>query len=306
MRTSSLYDQGSSSVMEDGHFVALPFVGVIDGVSEPHDKDHPRIRFCDGRLTGGELVSRITEGFFIQQSSRQNALDLDLGDLVLEANKLTGDEFRANGLSLDETGMLPGATFAIARVSEEEVEIIQAGDCLALWATDDDEINVTSNQVRGHDDEFNGLIDRLQRRIAKEKYRIELEEATPDQSKAISEAMWPEFRLKWGKGRARDVNNPLSPKGYGLLNGQTELKKIWFRKTIQRDHLSTLLLFTDGMMPWETMKDKNDTEIARAVYAAYKKGGLPELLKVTRGTEEKFRAVGWTDAAEAAAIAVDF
>lgn len=292
--------------MEDGHFIALPFVGVVDGVSEPHDKDHPRMRFCDGRLTGGELVSRITEGFFIQRSSREDALNLDLGNLVLEASKLAGDEFRTSGLSLQETGMLPGATFAIAKVGEEEVEIIQAGDCLALWATDDGEINVTANQVREHDNEFNGLIEMIQRRIAKGKYKIELEEATPDQSKAIREEMWPEFRLKWGKGRARDINNLLSQKGYGLLNGQTELEKIWFHKVISRDHLSTLLLFTDGMMPWETMKDKSDAEIAKAVYAAYKKGGLPELLKVTRGTEEKFRAVGWTDAAEAAAVAIDF
>lgn len=97
MRTSSLYDQGSSSVMEDGHFVALPFVGVMDGVSEPHDKNHPRMKFAGGRLTGGELTARVTEWFFTQQSSQDNALGSDLGDLVLEANKLVGDKFKAQG-----------------------------------------------------------------------------------------------------------------------------------------------------------------------------------------------------------------
>lgn len=292
-------------MLEDGHFVALPFVGVLDGASEPHDKDHPRMRFCGGRLTGGELVSRITEGFFIQQSTRDNVLDLDLGDLILEASKLAGDEFRAKGLSLHDTGVLPGATFAIAKIGEGEVEIIQAGDCFALWAKGG-EIEATPNQIRGHDNEFKSLIERLQRRIAKEKYGIELEKATPEQSKIIREEMWLEFRPEWQKGRARDINNPSSPQCYGLLNGQTELEQAWIRKTIPRNKLSNLLLFTDGMVPYETYKEKNDMEIVREIYAAYRRGGLPESLRIVRLTEEKFRAVAWTDAAEAAAVAIDF
>lgn len=305
MKTSSLYDQGSSSVLEDGHFIALPFVGVLDGASEPHDKDHPRMRFCGGRLTGGELVSRITEGFFTEQSIKDNALDLDLGALILGANKLVGDEFKAKGLSLHDTGMLPGTTFAIAKIGEEEVEIIQAGDCFALWVKGD-EIEATSNQIRGHDNEFKGLIERLQRRIAKEKYEIELEKATLEQSKIIREEMWLEFRPEWQKGRARDINNPSSPQCYGLLNGQAELEQVWIRKTIPRNKLSNLLLFTDGMVPYGTYKEKNDREIVREICDAYRRGGLPESLRVVRLTEEKFRAVAWTDAAEVAAVAVDF
>ena len=150
------------------------------------------------------------------------------------------------------------------------------------------------------------MIERLQRRIAKEKYEIELEKATLEQSKIIREEMWLEFRPEWQKGRARDINNPSSPQCYGLLNGQGELKKVWFHRIIQRDHLSTLLLFTDGMVPYETYKEKNDREIVREIYAAYRRSGLPESLRIVRLTEEKFRAVAWTDAAEVAAVAVDF
>lgn len=201
--------------------------------------------------------------------------------------------------------MLPGATFAIAKIGEEEIEIIQAGDCFALWAKGD-EIEATPNQTRGHDNEFKGLIERLQRQIAKEKYKIELEEATPEQSKIIREEMWLEFRPEWQKGRARDINNPSSPQCYGLLNGQVELKQAWIRKIIPRNKLSNLLLFTDGMVPYETYKEKNDMEIVREIYATYRRGGLHESLRIVRLTEEKFRAVAWTDAAEAAAVAVDF
>ena len=264
--------------MEDGYFVALPFAGVMDGVSEPYYKNRPQVKFRDERLTGGEVISRITEGFFIQQSIGKDALDLDLRDLVLGANKLVKEEFEAHGFSLDRPERLAGATFAIAKMGEIKVELVQAGDCFALWVTTGGEIGITPNQVRQHDTEYNDLIEKIQRRIAKEKYNLELEKVISSQSREIREEMWLEFNSIWEKGRARDVNNPSSPSGYGLLNGQAKLKEMLFHKIIQRDNLNTLLLFTDGIVPWETMKDKNDIEIARTVYATYEKGGLPELL----------------------------
>ena len=292
--------------MEDGHFIALPFVGVTDGVSEPYNMDHPQVKFRDGKLTGGEVVSRIVEGFFIQQSGKENAPDLDLRDSILEANKLVGSELKDYGFNLDSSETLPGATFAIAKISETQVEVVRAGDCFALWIDKEGEVAITPMQTRQQETEADRDANNIQRRIAKAKYNLELEEVNPSQMKEIRAEMWLEYFPIWKETRRRYINNPADPNGYGLLNGQATLKEMCFYKVLERDNLGTLLLFTDGLTPWEIIKNKSDIEMARMVYSSYKKGGLQGLLNDTRAIENRVKGVSWTDAAEAAAIAVEF
>ena len=50
---------------------------------------------------------------------------------------------------------LAGATFAIAWLNQDYVEIVQAGDCFALFVEKDGSIGITRNQVRYHDGEMN-------------------------------------------------------------------------------------------------------------------------------------------------------
>lgn len=307
MEIDSLCDQGSSKAREDGYFVTLPFVGVMDGVSDPHDRDHPQVKFRDGRLTGGEATSRIIEEFFIQRSTGQDAATQDLRDLILEANQLVGNEFKDHGFSLDSPETLPGATFAIAKIDEKRVEIIQAGDCFALWVNKESEVAITSMQTRQLEAEADEDAERIQRRIAKEKYNLELEEVNPAQVKEIREEMWREYLPVWIETRRRYVNNPSNPHGHGLLNGQTALKEMWFHRVLERDSLETLLLFTDGLTPhWKTVKDKNDIELGRMIYSSYRKGGLKGILEDTRALDKQVKGVSWGDAAEAAAVAVEF
>ncbi len=306
MRTSSLFDQGSSSAIEDGHFVALPFVGVLDGVSELHNREHLQIKFRNGKLTGGEVVSRITEEFFVRQRAREHSSSPDLRDSILEANKLVADEFQNYGLLLDRPETLPGASFAIAKIGGEKVEIAQAGDCLALWVTKDGNIEITRDQARQQQIDADTNAQRIQRRIAKEKYNLELEEVNPSEMNEIREEMWLEYFPILKEMRRRRVNNPSTPHGYGFLNGQEALKKMWFHKVLERDSLETLLLFTDGLIPPEILKDKSDIEVARTVYASYKRGGLKGLLEDTRAIEKQISGGNWADAAEATAVAVTF
>lgn len=307
METSFLFNQGSSTTWEDGYFIALPFVGVLDGVSDPYDKEHPQVKFRNRRLTGGEVASRIVEKFFIQRSAEQDASKLDLRGLVLEANNLVGDEFRNHGFSLENPETLPGATFAIAKIGEKEVEIVQAGDCFALWATKSDDIGITPMQTRQLEAEADEDAERIQSRIAREKYDLELEEIKSSQMKEIREEMWLEYLPTWKETRRRYVNNPSNPHGHGLLNGQATLKEMWFRRVLERDNLETLLLFTDGLIPhWKIMKDKNDIELGRMIYASYKQGGLKGMLEDARALDKQVKGVSWGDAAEVAAVAVDF
>ncbi|MBI2098815.1 protein phosphatase 2C family protein [Candidatus Uhrbacteria bacterium] len=279
---------------------------MLDGVSELHNREHPQIKFRNGELTGGEVVSRIVEEFFIQQSAKENAPDLDLRDSILKANKLVADEVRNYDLLLDKPETLPGASFAIAKIGEEEAEIIQAGDCLALWVTKDGNIEITRDQARQQQIDADTNAQRIQRRIAKEKYNLELEEANPFEMNEIREEMWLEYFPILKEMRRRRVNNPSTPHGYGFLNGQEALKKMWFYEVLERDSLETLLLFTDGLTPREVLKDKSDIEVARTVYASHKRGGLKGLLEDTRASEKRIGGGNWADAAEATAVAVTF
>lgn len=307
MEIDSLCDQGSAKAREDGYFVALPFVGVLDGVSEPYNRDHLQVKFRDGKLTGGEVVSRIVEEFFKEQSINQNSSDLDLRRSILEANKLVASELQDYGFSLHSPETLPGAAFAIVKISKDKVEVVQAGDCFALWAAKDIDISITPMQTRELEAEADRDAGEIQRRVAQEKYNLELEKVNSSQMEEIRAEMWLEYFPIWRETKRRYVNNPSNPHGHGLLNGQAALKEMWFYKVLERDNLETLLLFSDGLTPpWEIMKDKSDIELARTIYASYKKGGLKGLLQDTRAIENRVKGVSWTDAAEAAAIAIEF
>lgn len=140
---SAIYDQGSSSYREDGLIFAEQISGVLDGVSAPFSPQHP-IRLFKG-LSGGEMVSRYCELtayecrtiFYKDLPLRQFLESLVLRIAVrLNAAGLTSDD-------LKDGGALPGATFALARLFDEKIEVVQAGDCVAVIELRNSEIVVS-------------------------------------------------------------------------------------------------------------------------------------------------------------------
>lgn len=310
MKITTLYDQGSASVREDGFFLGQGFYGVLDGVSAPFNRENPPRKFYEA-LTGGEVVSRLVEGVMHQEKAGSLPVnypktDLDFRDVIRYLNQVLRSNFNDLGLPMDHAEELPGATFAMAQIGQEKLEIVQAGDCFALWVLRDGQMGITKNQVRLYDFELNNVILEIERKIAREQFGIALEDATKEQTDKIRSEMWVQFYPINRETRAQDINNPLSRRCFGLLNGQEALEKVWFYKAIPRSGVESLLLFSDGMVPWEVMKGKTDDEVAQTVYADYKKGGLPYLLAVARGIEKRIAAVSYTDAAEATAIAIEF
>lgn len=298
MKVNFLYDMGSAQYREDGMVADRRIFGVFDGVSAPYS-GAPEL--FDG-LSGGELLVRFVENSF-------GACDVDT-DSLMSNMKYVCEELaymlEEKGIDVSDARQTPGTTFAVAKIFDDMIEIVQGGDCFVLVVFKDGRIEITKNHVRLHDTEMNEIILRTQREVAKEMFGIELEKAEPEQRGKIRGEMWKRFRDLLAEARRQDVNNPDSPRCYPLLNGSEVVRDLLYFHVFRREEAKTILLFSDGMVPWNAMKGMSDEEVAARVYADYKEGGLVHLLRIARGIEKKVEAVNYTDSAEATAIAIEF
>ncbi len=278
--------------------------GVLDGVSMPYSPQHPPKMF-DG-LSGGEMVARHCEFECKVQSGH---IDPSLREVIGNASLSLALRLNEAGLALcdlEDAGSLPGAAFAIARLFEDKIEIVQARDCMVIVEFKNGEIIVSPNKARANDTEMHAHIERLQREIAQETFNLVLEEVPEDKRAQVRGEMWNRLYHILIAACRRDVNRRESPSGYGILNGQLELLDLLWEHTFPRDEVATLLLLSDGMIPWTVMRSTNDTEIGRTVLAEFKRRGLAGLLLSARGTEKQTVATSYTDQAEATAVALVF
>jgi len=296
MKLEFLYDQGISFIREDGLVANERLFGVLDGVSAPHSPKHPPKLF-DG-LTGGEMVVRLAEDFlsFLIKVLPQIP---PLRQFIIKLNELI-DEKQKN-LNVGERA---GAVFAFALIKKDEVEIVQTGDCFAIIEKKDGEIVVSPNQVRHHDEAMNKEINSLMHEISQEKFKQPLETLSEKRLNEVKGEMWNRFCPILIEARRQDNNNPRSPRGFGILNGDPRLNEmIWERKFPLSD-VSTILLFTDGMVPWKKMEKISDEEVARHALTEFHRGGLARFLLSARETEKK--TISYISRAEASAVAITF
>ena len=287
-----LYSQGTSPVREDGLIVTGEILfGVLDGVSAPYSPKYPAKKFAG--LSGGEMIVRFCEQF------AEQLVNLNLRQFVLRLNAKVGEQ-QGN----TPPGELAGAVFAFALVKNDCVEIVQAGDCLAVVEMKNGDVFVTPNQVRRHDTEMNAEIEHIMREVAQEIFGIPIEKLSGFQLDEVRGEMWNRFRDTLIEARRQDNNNPKSPRGFGILNGDPRLDEmIWERKFSLPD-ISTILLFTDGMVPWLKMKSSSDEEVARYALTKIRHGGLAELLLSVRKAEAE--TISYTTHAEASAVGLFF
>lgn len=289
---------GSAQYREDGMVAGRRIFGVFDGVSAPF-AGSPKL--FDG-LSGGELFVRFVENSFGACDASDDGLMADMEYVQSEL----ADMLEGVNLDVLDAGQTPGTTFAVAKIFDDIIEVVQGGDCFALVVFKDDKIEITKNHVRLHDTEMNVIILRTQREVAQELFGIELEDATSEQRGKIRGEMWKRFRDLLSEARRQDVNNPDSPRCYPLLNGSLAVIDLLYFHVFRKEEVKIILLFSDGMVPWNAMKGMSDEEVAARVYADYKEGGLTHLLRIARGIEKKVEAVNYTDSAEATAIAIEF
>lgn len=298
MRIQYLYNQGSSDHREDGLVVLDPFFGVIDATSAPFSPNNPAVLY--NGLTGGEMVARRVEYFLCSALSSEK-----LTATMERANERLAGDMASLGLQGTTVDRLPGACFAFAKIGSDTIEIVQAGDCYAIWESHSGGIGLFRNQVRRHDTVMNAEIEEIMAMVAK-KMKINLKSCHTGERNRVRKEMWNRFFPILSLARRKAINNPKSPYGYGFLNGYPEITRIWQGGTISRKAIKLLLLCTDGMIPWETARKFSDQRIARSLCQLFEDGGLTNILATARTVEKTSGKRSYIDFAEATAIAIQF
>ncbi|MDP2966815.1 MAG: hypothetical protein Q8N87_00110 [bacterium] len=276
LKIEAIYDKGTAEEIEDGLLINPPFFGVIDGTSEPNHFIGKGLSF-EG-MSSGEMVRKIILDAFYNAKSNES-----LEKVLLRANGKIRNLWYECKISLNRSDLIAGASFVFTKIDEQKIEIIQGGDCFALWLSDSNKISITKNQVYLHQLKTTKMIAEFMRR-----------------HKGDRKKMWQEFYQPLCQFRQRD-DNKKTKTGFAILNGQPSLKKCWQKIEIPIKNLKLLLLFSDGFVPFKKVVD-----MAKETVKFYKKGGLNYILQKKRRFEKKTEKISYRVFDEATAIAIKF
>jgi len=286
MKVDHIHSQGSAGISEDGLILNYPNIfGVTDGVSGLYlPQNGPRLFHG---MSGGQLASwHIVSAFGYPHS-----LQLKLEQFLESANSALGNELSRNGMNRADSAHLPGACFLVIKIDGSKVEIIQGGDCMATWEHRDGRLGGLAHQSFQYEDFLLKTIARLMKKYNGNKQR-----------------MWEEFQPILERHRQRFVN---ASDGICILNGQPSSNTFWRKASLKLASLKTLIVFSDGFVPFEWTKDSK--ELARNIIGLYNMlnqsclfpiDKLTRILLQTRTTSRK--AETHEDYPEATAIAIEF
>jgi len=275
-KIKAIYDKGTAEQIEDGLIINPPFFGVVDGTSEPGRFIGKGLSF--GKMSSGEMVRKIILGTFYSAKSNES-----LERITLQVNRKIRNLWCNCKISLNRSDLIAGAAFSFIKIGPKKINILQGGDCFALWMNASGKIGITKNQVYLHGFETQKIIAELMK-----KY------------KGNRKKMWENFYKPLGQFRLRDINKTIET-GYALLNGQPSLRKCWQKIDIPVSDLKFLLIFTDGFVPF-----KKEEELAKEIVKLYGRGGLDYILKKKREFEKATEKKSYRVYDEATAIALKF
>lgn len=276
-----LQDFGTAKFPEDGFIVRPPFFGVVDAVSTPYAMDSSPPKFYDG-LTDGQVVRNIIVETFSGVSA-----NLSLAEALTKANRRIA-EFQQFPGTIDYP-RLAGVSFVFAKIGKNEIEIIQGGDCFALWdSTEKRDSGITKNQA-----------------YQVERARIAIFSELMRKNKGDRKKAWKDYQPIFLKAKIEETNV-----NYAELNGQEKVSRQWQRVLIPSDfETELLLLFSDGFVPFENTKDS--WVLGKLVLSLYRIGqpvfpGLKSILNYTRAKEAERVFESHIVQAEATALAIRF
>ena len=268
----ALVRQGTARDREDMLFVPANgegIYGVADGVSEPYSPTTggPR-RDAQGTTGGQHVVTTLARKILFPQPGK------NLEQILLEANS----ELRQLEGWVDDAGLIPGASLALAEVSKNAVFVITAGDAFAVWQTKTGFVGATPNPTFHYD-----LLNRHNLATC-------LAESGGNTGKA-----W-DLHLPFAKKHAREHKNV----DFAEFNGQGAFLGLCTRTLLDPRELQRLVVFTDGMVKFEWTEHPN--LLAQRIMHEFEDGMLREVLVA---------AHGWKNAhngkhPEATAIALEF
>ena len=161
-----LYDAGTAAFSEDRIILSLPFVGVADGVSGLYLPEESPTLF-NGR-TGGQMAAD-----YLAKAITSAPLGSTTEEIFNLANTFIHQEQAPYGFyGRGEIECLAGTTLALAKIDTEEIEILQCGDCMALWVTSNGKVEMTPNQVFSHEMEMRTRIVELMRKHGNDRNKM--------------------------------------------------------------------------------------------------------------------------------------
>jgi hypothetical protein len=278
-RVATLYDSGTAQPLEDRFVVAAPFFAVFDGVSGIY---HPDRGWTDyGGKSGGQHVVDIAEEEIRKASSTDS-----VRTVMERINGAVRLFVERSGLSYDEIEHVPGAPFALAKVGEDSVELIQGGDALAVWRTKIGRIGATANQNYAFETNLLAFLNPL----------IEREHGD-------RKAIWEHYIPFLSNERRLHANGP-APDDYVYLNGDPRGPGVWQEFEFEAGELDRLILFTDGIVDFPETPDTD--ALAHLILSTYDAGGVDALLARIRAIESKEVGKRHINHAEATIIALEF
>jgi len=279
VRVNYLYNQGSAKISEDTIIFYPPlWFGVSDGTTGVYlPNNGPRL--FDGK-TGGQVASQTLSVTFGLAGCND-----DIENVLRRANRKVGKIAKANGIPLCESHLLPSTTYAIAKIDTKRIIVMQGGDALAVWELKNGTIGGTPNKVFAYEKILLHIIASILRRNGGDRLK-----------------MWREFAPLLAEKRKANYNKPTG--GFSILNGQPEFDKLWQKFAFRPDELSLLILFSDGLVPFEWTEDP--VYLAKKVIGHYRLGGLEAVLATSRKIAKQNAAVSHESEPEATAVAIEF
>ena len=300
------FGAGTADWIQHGHVISPTIFAVFDGVSTPYSPKNPKKYYGREQLSSGALIVQRTCANIQKTAFGIETRESDVRKIMLQANRAIMDLQQCYDMPLHDPALLPGATFAVAAIGESSVDIMQTGDSYAVWQIKNGSCFITKNQLLEHDVKWGDPIFReIQRKHRKHFSATGNElEVSEEQLVAARTATWDEYYDLWIPKRREDINNPNSPSGFGLLNGQPEAKGCWFQTSVPREEINLLILFTDGLIDYASFK--NDGELKEYIIRTYRQNGLRGILSKKRRWEKLHAKSNYVDQTEATAIAIEF
>ena len=335
-RAYAVFDPGTLTGGWEDLWVAKAFNNRLlavatDGVSQAYaNLPGWEKKMFDGK-SGGETAVQC------MQTAADFQLDggFSLSNVVRVANGLVRVFQEAAGVDMGDPARLSGFTMAAAAVSEKEVEVVTAGDCVAAWQFKDGRVGGTLNQVRRADIILNAILAQLKQVVLLDMQALEklpltdlpvklhktaldaplrLEDLPPEflnkhvpngpVFKYFFETLCGVRRLVW--------NNSEGVRGYGIVNGDPRLSHLCEEHLFRKSALKTLILCSDGFYTTRAYNSRNPQSIPNFLFSNYKKGGLEAVRDAVdadclKNAQKSYIAgSGKTNEPEGNAIAIEF
>lgn len=260
MKIETISTQGNGVWNEDSIIVndIIQLYGVIDGATslEPY-------RGLGGE-TGGYLAAQLIAKTITNMSQDNVGQKLSLPTMLLQANLRLRSEMLKAGVDVNRKEQLWSACALLVRVHDTFVDFAHAGDCMLIAMYEDGTIRlVTRDQLE--------VVDRPTRQLWAEGVASGL---------TSRDELWQLVMPQIHAGRA--LMNTIN--GYSVLNGEPELADHMEYGRISRAQLSSLILFSDGLI--DPQREHSLEEDLRQIVLRVKSMGLENYIQWLIQVEE--------------------